>query len=205
MASLDGLHFDNVALRELPVDSNASQEVKNNVPGVCYSLVNIEPLHAPLLVCASKAAFSAIGVNTDEISDAVLAMYFSGNRQMHGSVTYSHCYCGYQFGFFSGQLGDGAATSLGEVVTESGDRWELQLKGAGKTPYSRMGDGRKVLRSSLREFLCSEAMHFLVRTIQLRTCHVEIRPSAQLRKTPSGLFSWLAGHTSEVARVPVHS
>ena len=69
---------------------------------------------------------------------------------------------GHQFGHFSGQLGDGAATYLGEVLNDRGERWELQLKGAGKTPYSRAGDGRKVLRSSLREYLCSEAMYHLV-------------------------------------------
>ncbi|CAM9848078.1 unnamed protein product, partial [Phaeothamnion confervicola] len=73
----------------------------------------------------------------------------------------AHCYCGHQFGSFAGQLGDGAAIYLGEVVNRAGERWELQLKGAGLTPFSRTADGRKVLRSSLREFLCSEAMHYL--------------------------------------------
>ncbi|MGD5182302.1 protein adenylyltransferase SelO family protein, partial [Xanthomonas citri pv. citri] len=70
-------------------------------------------------------------------------------------------YGGHQFGHWAGQLGDGRAISLGELVTPSGQHWELQLKGAGPTPYSRGADGRAVLRSSLREFLCSEAMHHL--------------------------------------------
>lgn len=70
-------------------------------------------------------------------------------------------YCGHQFGHFSGQLGDGATMYLGEIVTSQNERIELQFKGAGKTPYSRSADGRKVLRSSLREFLCSEAHHHL--------------------------------------------
>ena len=74
---------------------------------------------------------------------------------------HAHCYCGHQFGSFSGQLGDGAALYLGEVVNSKGERWEIQFKGAGPTPYSRSADGRKVLRSSIREFLCSEAMHHL--------------------------------------------
>ncbi len=74
---------------------------------------------------------------------------------------YAACYGGHQFGAWAGQLGDGRAISLGEVVNAAGQRWELQLKGAGATPYSRSADGRAVLRSSIREFLCSEAMAHL--------------------------------------------
>jgi uncharacterized protein YdiU (UPF0061 family) len=70
-------------------------------------------------------------------------------------------YGGHQFGSWAGQLGDGRAISLGEVEARDGSYWEIQLKGAGPTPYSRRADGRAVLRSSLREFLCSEAMHYL--------------------------------------------
>ena len=72
------------------------------------------------------------------------------------------CTCGArQFGYFSGQLGDGAAILLGEVHNAAGERWQMQIKGCGPTPFSRGNDGRKVLRSSVREFLCSEAMHAL--------------------------------------------
>eukprot|EP00177_Eucheuma_denticulatum_P007978 GFKZ01014536.1.p1 GENE.GFKZ01014536.1~~GFKZ01014536.1.p1 ORF type:complete len:641 (+),score=71.81 GFKZ01014536.1:228-1925(+) len=78
-----------------------------------------------------------------------------------GMKPYAMCYGGHQFGNWAGQLGDGRAISLGEYVNRHGNRWEIQLKGAGKTPYSRFADGRAVLRSSVREFLCSEAMHFL--------------------------------------------
>jgi uncharacterized protein YdiU (UPF0061 family) len=74
---------------------------------------------------------------------------------------YAACYGGHQFGTWAGQLGDGRAISLAEVVNAAGQRWELQLKGAGATPYSRAADGRAVLRSSIREFLCSEAMDHL--------------------------------------------
>lgn len=78
-----------------------------------------------------------------------------------------------QFGLFAGQLGDGAAISLGEIINRNEERWDLQLKGSGPTPYSRMADGRKVLRSSIREFLCSEAMHYLrVPTTRAATCVV---------------------------------
>lgn len=78
-----------------------------------------------------------------------------------GMRPYAMCYGGHQFGSWAGQLGDGRAISMGEYVNTSGERWEIQLKGAGKTPYSRFADGRAVLRSSVREFLCSEAMYFL--------------------------------------------
>jgi uncharacterized protein YdiU (UPF0061 family) len=80
---------------------------------------------------------------------------------MHRSLSYAQCYGGHQFGVWAGQLGDGRAITLGEVLNSKGERWELQLKGAGKTPYSRTADGLAVLRSSVREFLCSEAMYYL--------------------------------------------
>ena len=82
---------------------------------------------------------------------------FTGNRLLAGSRPLTSVYSGHQFGVWAGQLGDGRAILLGETATG----WEVQLKGAGRTPYSRMGDGRAVLRSSIREFLCSEAMHGL--------------------------------------------
>ncbi|XP_047014526.1 protein adenylyltransferase SelO isoform X2 [Ictalurus punctatus] len=85
----------------------------------------------------------------------------SGGKLFPGSAPLAHRYGGHQFGYWAGQLGDGRAHLLGEYTNRKGERWELQLKGSGKTPYSRSGDGRAVLRSSVREFLCSEAMHFL--------------------------------------------
>ena len=91
-----------------------------------------------------------------------LAERLSGNQLFEGSDPLAHCYCGHQFGNFAGQLGDGRAISLGDVISpESGEIVDLQLKGAGLTPYSRRADGRAVLRSSIREFLCSEAMYAL--------------------------------------------
>ena len=86
---------------------------------------------------------------------------FSGNRLLAGMDHYATCYGGHQFGNWAGQLGDGRAINLGEIVNQHGKRWTLQLKGAGPTPYARMADGFAVLRSSVREFLCSEAMHHL--------------------------------------------
>ncbi|HTU61329.1 MAG TPA: YdiU family protein, partial [Polyangiales bacterium] len=88
------------------------------------------------------------------------AQVFGGNALLQGMEPFAACYGGHQFGTWAGQLGDGRAISLGEVL-HRGKRWELQLKGAGRTPYSRGADGRAVLRSSIREFICSEAMHHL--------------------------------------------
>ena len=85
----------------------------------------------------------------------------SGNRLLPGMLGYASCYGGHQFGQWAGQLGDGRAILLGEAINRRGQRFELQLKGAGPTPYARRADGRAVLRSSIREFLCSEAMHHL--------------------------------------------
>jgi uncharacterized protein YdiU (UPF0061 family) len=112
-----------------------------------------------------------LDLDEDQLKRPDIALYFSGNQLPPGAETAAHCYCGHQFGRFAGQLGDGAAMYLGEVVNKSGQRWEIQLKGSGKTPYSRTADGRKVLRSSVREFLCSEAMHHLgVPTTRAGTC-----------------------------------
>ena len=86
---------------------------------------------------------------------------FVGNRMLPDMDPHATCYGGHQFGNWAGQLGDGRAINLGEVVNEQGERWVLQLKGDGPTPYSRTADGLAVLRSSVREFLCSEAMHLL--------------------------------------------
>ena len=85
----------------------------------------------------------------------------AGNCILPGMQPYAARYGGHQFGQWAGQLGDGRAITLGEVLCPDGIRRELQLKGAGRTPYSRTADGRAVLRSSVREFLCSEAMHYL--------------------------------------------
>ncbi|XP_075683641.1 protein nucleotidyltransferase YdiU-like [Rhinoderma darwinii] len=87
--------------------------------------------------------------------------FVSGDRSISGFLPLTHRYGGYQFGVWAGQLGDGRAHIIATYINRYGERWELQLKGSGKTPYSRSGDGRAVLRSSVREFLCSEAMHHL--------------------------------------------
>ncbi|KAM3569308.1 hypothetical protein VYU27_008595, partial [Nannochloropsis oceanica] len=160
--TLETLPFDNLALHSLPVDPQAENFVRQ-VPNSVFSRVKPEPVKNPVLVAASPSALTdLLSLAPSELQRTEdLASYFGGNQLLPGSETYASCYAGHQFGAFSGQLGDGAAISLGEVVNTEGKRFEVQLKGAGPTPYSRRADGRKVLRSSIREFLCSEAMHFL--------------------------------------------
>ncbi|WP_258002192.1 protein adenylyltransferase SelO [Burkholderia sp. WAC0059] len=122
-----------------------------------------QPLPAPYLVGFSAATAALLGFDAGIASDPAFTEYFSGNltRERPASeLPYASVYSGHQFGVWAGQLGDGRALGLGEIEHD-GRRYELQLKGSGLTPYSRMGDGRAVLRSSIREFLCSEAMHHL--------------------------------------------
>ncbi|MCY7355318.1 MAG: YdiU family protein, partial [Lysobacter sp.] len=102
-----------------------------------------------------------LGLSDDDVASPLFAQVFSGNALLPGMHPYAANYGGHQFGHWAGQLGDGRAITLGEAINAAGERWELQLKGAGPTPYSRSADGRAVLRSSIREFLCSEAMHHL--------------------------------------------
>jgi len=116
-----------------------------------------QPLAEPYWVGQSRAVGQALGLPPDWTESEELLHALSGNRPLAGSQPVATVYSGHQFGVWAGQLGDGRALLLGE--TEGG--LEIQLKGAGRTPYSRMGDGRAVLRSSIREFLCSEAMQAL--------------------------------------------
>jgi len=121
------------------------------------------PLPAPYVIGFSADAAAMLGIDPRVVDDRAFADFFSGNftRALPPSaMSYASVYSGHQFGVWAGQLGDGRALGLGEIE-HAGRRYELQLKGAGRTPYSRMGDGRAVLRSSIREFLCSEAMHHL--------------------------------------------
>ena len=121
------------------------------------------PLPAPYVIGFSAEMAATLGIDPQVVDDPTFADFFSGNftRELPPpAMSYASVYSGHQFGVWAGQLGDGRALGLGEIE-HAGRRYELQLKGAGRTPYSRMGDGRAVLRSSIREFLCSEAMHHL--------------------------------------------
>ena len=153
------LHFDNRFIRELPKDPTEDNYTRQ-VRDACWSSVAPTPVQSPSLVAASAEMVQTLGLEA-WVAESAFAEVFAGNKLLDGMEPFATCYGGHQFGNWAGQLGDGRAISLGEAVTASGERWELQLKGAGPTPYSRSADGRAVLRSSVREFLCSEAMHHL--------------------------------------------
>ncbi|GFY98965.1 hypothetical protein Acr_13g0003660 [Actinidia rufa] len=133
-----------------------------NVFHACYTKVNPSvEVENPQLVAWSESVAELLDLDPSEFERPDFPLIFSGASPLVGAVPYAQCYGGHQFGTWAGQLGDGRAITLGEVLNAKSERWELQLKGAGKTPYSRFADGLAVLRSSIREFLCSEAMHSL--------------------------------------------
>jgi uncharacterized protein YdiU (UPF0061 family) len=120
-----------------------------------------EPIAEPRLVVASAAAMALLDLDPAEAESEVFAKLFAGHTLWSAAEPRAMVYSGHQFGGYNPRLGDGRGLLLGEVVNQSGEYWDLHLKGAGQTPYSRMGDGRAVLRSSIREFLASEHLHAL--------------------------------------------
>ena len=154
------LRFDNAFVRELPGDPVAGPGIRE-VTGAMWSAVLPTAVAAPVLLAHSTEMAGRLGLDARDVSSADFAEVFGGNALLPGMQPFAANYGGHQFGHWAGQLGDGRAITLGEAVNDAGERWELQLKGAGPTPYSRTADGRAVLRSSIREFLCSEAMHHL--------------------------------------------
>jgi uncharacterized protein YdiU (UPF0061 family) len=146
MATLESLVFDNGFAR---------------LPEAYYSRVCPTPVPDPYLVCNSPEALALLDLDASEMTRPELIETLAGNQLLPGMDAIAALYAGHQFGHYVSQLGDGRAILLGEVKNAAGEGWEVQLKGAGRTPYSRGGDGRAVLRSSIREFLCSEAMHAL--------------------------------------------
>ena len=124
----------------------------------CHARVDPDPLPEPRMVHFNDSLAREIGIDAE---DEMLVGILSGNRPWPGYAPIASVYAGHQFGTWAGRLGDGRAHMIAEIPRPDGKRVELQLKGSGKTPYSRGGDGRAVLRSSIREYLCSEAMHAL--------------------------------------------
>ena len=153
------LEFDDSFRRALPADPESRNFVRQ-VSAVSYSPVIPTPVSAPRLLAWSDDCAALLGLSRPT-SDGSTVEILAGNSLAPTMRPYAARYGGHQFGVWAGQLGDGRAITLGELTPRQGERWELQLKGAGPTPYSRTADGRAVLRSSIREFLCSEAMHFL--------------------------------------------
>ena len=158
--SLLDLDFINRFTRDLPADPETTTRPRE-VTGALYSRVSPTAVAAPRLVAGSPECAALIGLDPAELESEEFAGVFGGNALIPGMDPFAMAYGGHQFGHWAGQLGDGRAINLGEVRGPGGEGWTLQLKGAGMTPYSRRADGLAVLRSSVREFLCSEAMHHL--------------------------------------------
>jgi len=144
--TLTELHFDNRFARLGDAFSTA---------------VEPQPLVEPRLVVVSEAALALLDLDPAQAQEPLFTELFSGHKIWATAEPRAMVYSGHQFGSYNPQLGDGRGLLLGEVVNAAGEHWDLHLKGAGKTPYSRMGDGRAVLRSSIREFLASEHLHAL--------------------------------------------
>ncbi|MCC9136959.1 YdiU family protein [Pontibacter silvestris] len=141
-------------------DGDESGDLKpRQTPGVLYSKAIPTPVKQPTLLAWSEDLAKELGIQKPTNQKEVDIL--GGNHVTASMHPYAACYAGHQFGHWAGQLGDGRAITLGEWETAAGTTWEFQLKGAGPTPYSRRADGRAVLRSSVREYLMSEAMHYL--------------------------------------------
>lgn len=146
MKTLESLNFDNQFAR---------------LHDEFYTRLSPMPLHQAKLVAINPEAAALLDLDPAEFQRPEFLQYFSGQHLHPGFEPLAMVYSGHQFGVYNPQLGDGRGILLGEILNEKGERWDIHLKGAGKTPYSRFGDGRAVLRSCIREYLGSEALHHL--------------------------------------------
>lgn len=153
------LSIRNRFIAELPADTEESNESRQ-VYNACFSYVLPRIPSNPTLIHASAEVAALIGISKEETLSPIFTAVFSGKEILEGTKPFAMCYAGHQFGNWAGQLGDGRAINLTEIEYNN-QFYTLQLKGAGRTPYSRNADGLAVLRSSVREHLCSEAMHYL--------------------------------------------
>ncbi|MDY0132373.1 MAG: YdiU family protein [Desulforegulaceae bacterium] len=153
------INIKNSFVNKLPGDADLSNKPRQ-VYNSCFSYVNPKKPKKPELVLYSKETGEIIGLNENDCRSKDFLEIFSGKKNLKNAKPFAMNYGGHQFGSWAGQLGDGRAINIGEINSNN-QKYFLQLKGAGPTPYSRSGDGYAVLRSSVREFLCSEAMHYL--------------------------------------------
>ncbi|WP_093674005.1 protein adenylyltransferase SelO [Tenacibaculum sp. MAR_2009_124] len=153
------LQINNTFSKELPADKNLENS-RRQVTDACFSYVTPKKTENPEVLHVSDEMLNELGISKEESSSSDFLHVFTGNTVYQDTHPYAMCYGGHQFGNWAGQLGDGRAINLFEV-NYNNKQWAVQLKGAGETPYSRSADGLAVLRSSIREYLCSEAMHHL--------------------------------------------
>ncbi|MDE0535192.1 protein adenylyltransferase SelO [Tenacibaculum sp. L6] len=152
-------NIQNTFTNELPADP-IKENTRRQVTEACFSYVTPKKTSNPKVIHVSDEMAKELGLSAEEITSEEFKNVFTGNKVYPNTEPYAMCYGGHQFGHWAGQLGDGRAINLFETV-HNNKNWALQLKGAGETPYSRTADGLAVLRSSIREYLCSEAMHHL--------------------------------------------
>ncbi|MDB5196851.1 MAG: YdiU family protein [Flaviaesturariibacter sp.] len=157
MSPISQIAFQKEFVTHFPGDDSGNNKPRQT-PGMLYSKALPTPVAQPQLLAWSAAMAEELGLDRPASADDIAVL--SGNLVTPSMYPYAACYAGHQFGNWAGQLGDGRAITLGEMMVGT-NTWELQLKGAGPTPYSRRADGRAVLRSSVREYLMSEAMHYL--------------------------------------------
>ena len=153
------LNIKNTFTKELPSDP-ILENSRRQVSGACYSYTTPKKTMKPQLIHVAKEVALELGITEENIKSKEFIQVFTGNTILENTTPYAMCYGGHQFGNWAGQLGDGRAINLTEVEHQN-KTWALQLKGSGETPYSRTADGLAVLRSSVREYLCSEAMFHL--------------------------------------------
>ncbi|UTW13747.1 protein adenylyltransferase SelO [Marinobacterium rhizophilum] len=146
LRSLENLNFDNSFAR---------------LPERFYQITEPQPLKGAHLISFNTEVAALLDLDPCQVTPEALATYFGGHEPLPGSESLAMKYTGHQFGVYNPDLGDGRGLLLGEVLNQAGERWDLHLKGAGKTAFSRFGDGRAVLRSSVREYLAGEAMQGL--------------------------------------------
>jgi serine/tyrosine/threonine adenylyltransferase len=182
------------------------------LPQLFYSRIAPTSVREPQLVIFNTALAKQLGLDADSLNSAAGAAIFAGNALPHGAQPIAQAYAGHQFGHFTG-LGDGRAILLGEQVTPSGERVDVQLKGAGQTPYSRRGDGRAALGPMLREYIISEALHALgiptTRSLAVVTTgepvyREEVLQGAVLTRVAAshirvGTMEWAAAHRDDAA------
>ncbi|MEK3953106.1 protein adenylyltransferase SelO [Psychrobacillus sp. FSL K6-1464] len=130
------------------------------LPELLYTAINVNPVSNPKLVILNDAVATSLGLNSKELESTHGVEVLAGNKVIEGGIPLAQAYAGHQFGNFT-MLGDGRALLLGEQITPSGELVDVQLKGSGRTPYSRGGDGRAGLGPMLREYIISESMHAL--------------------------------------------
>ena len=160
MSRLDSFNLDTSYIDSLPADKR-TDNMPRQVHDACFSWVLPAQTSAANLLAYSIDAASLLDLTSTDCEAPDFTNIFSGNQIIDGTKPFATSYGGHQFGNWAGQLGDGRAINLCSIINIKGETWALQLKGAGPTPYSRTADGFAVLRSSLREFLCSEAMFYL--------------------------------------------